>query len=75
MEILRNQDYCNSANVLHYGRGYEMFIRAPVAVLRPECATQTCELVEQGRARVDVSPQDISRVTIEKRYRVSGRKI
>jgi hypothetical protein len=33
-------------------------IRAHAAVLYPECATQMCELVAQGRARVVVSAQD-----------------
>jgi hypothetical protein len=40
-----------------------------------ECTTQMCELVAQARARVLVSPQDISRITVEKRNRVCVREV
>ena len=39
-------------------------------MLYPEYATQMYELVAQGRARVVVSPQDISRITVENGDRV-----
>lgn len=52
--------------MLYYGRGYEKLYAAPVAVLYPECATQMCELIAQGRARVVIRPRDISRITVEK---------
>jgi hypothetical protein len=55
----------NSANVLHYGRGYEHYTRTRRGV-NPESANQMCKLVVQGRAMAIVSPQDVLRITVEK---------
>lgn len=70
MEILRNRDKLRERTSL-WTRIQEL-IRAPVAVLYPDCATQICELSLQGREREVVSPQDISRITVEKRDMRAG---
>ena len=70
MEILRNRDKLRERTSL-WTRIQEV-IRAPVAVLYSECATQMCELFSQGREREVVSSRDISRITVEKRESASA---
>jgi hypothetical protein len=63
MEILRSRDQLRER--ASSGRGCEKLYAHPSRCFTLSVATQMCELLAQGRARVVVSPQDISRITVD----------